>query len=110
MAKPKPRVKVPKTASKGEVVEIKTLISHKMESGQRKDRKTGELIPRKIINKFEAKFNGTDVFSVDIQPALSANPFLTFSVKVPESGEFEFIWTDDDGSTYETKKKIAVEG
>ncbi|MEO1282692.1 MAG: thiosulfate oxidation carrier complex protein SoxZ [Pseudomonadota bacterium] len=110
MAKPKPRVKVPKKATKGEIVEIKTLISHKMESGQRKDRKTGELIPRKIINKFQAKFNGADVFNVNIEPALSANPFLTFSVKVPESGEFEFIWTDDDGSTYSTKKKIAVEG
>lgn len=110
MAKPRPRVKVPKKASKDEIVEIKTLISHKMESGQRKDRKTGELIPRKIINKFEAKFNGTEVFSVNMEPAISANPFLTFSVKVPESGEFEFIWTDDDGSTYSTKKKIAVEG
>lgn len=110
MAKPKPRVKVPRKASKDEVIEIKTLISHKMESGQRKDRKTGKLIPRKIINKFQAKFNGTDVFAVDMQPAISANPFLTFNAKVPESGEFEFIWTDDDGSVYSTKKKIKVEG
>lgn len=110
MATPKPRVKVPSKASKDEVIEIKTLINHDMESGQRKDRKTGELIPRKIINKFEAKFNGTEVFSVDMLPAISANPFLTFSVKVPESGEFEFVWTDDDGSTYSDKKKIKVEG
>ena len=105
----KPRVKVPSKASKGEVITIKTLISHKMESGQRKDRKTGEKIPRNIINKFTAKFNGKEVFSVDIEPAVSANPYLQFSVKVPESGEFEFIWVDDDNKTYSTKKKITVE-
>lgn len=104
----RPRVKVPKSASKDEVITIKTLISHKMESGQRKDRKTGKIIPRKIINKFTAKFNGTEVFGVDIEPAVSANPFLQFNVKVPESGEFEFIWVDDDGSVYAKKKKIKV--
>ncbi len=104
----KPRVKVPRTAEKDEVITIKTLISHKMESGQRKDRKTGEKIPRKIINKFTAKFNGAPVFSVDIEPAVSANPYLQFNVKVPESGEFEFIWVDDDGKTYATKKSIKV--
>lgn len=105
----RPRVKVPRKASKGEVITIKTLISHKMESGQRKDRKTGEKIPRNIINKFTAKFNGKEVFSVDIEPAVSANPYLQFSVKVPESGEFEFIWVDDDNKSYSTKKKIKVE-
>lgn len=104
----KPRVKVPRTAEKDEVITIKTLISHKMESGQRKDRKTGEKIPRKIINKFTATFNGTKVFSVDIEPAVSANPFLQFTARVPESGEFEFTWLDDDGKTYSTKKSIKV--
>ena len=71
MAKPKPRVRVPKSADKGEVIEIKTLISHPMESGQRKDRKTGELIPRKIINKFVCTYNGEEVFSVDLHPAVT---------------------------------------
>lgn len=106
----KPRVKVPKTASKDEIITIKTLIGHKMETGQRKDRKTGEVIPRKIINKFFAKFNGKEVFSVDIEPAVSANPYLQFKVKVPESGEFEFTWIDDDGTTYSAKEEIKVEG
>lgn len=104
----KPRVKVPSSASKGEVITIKTLIGHKMESGQRKDRKTGELIPRMIINKFTAKFNGTVVFSADILPAVSANPFLEFRVKMTESGEFEFTWVDDDGKSFTAKKKITV--
>jgi len=106
----KPRVKVPRTASKDEVITIKTLISHKMESGQRKDRKTGKKIPRKIINKFTVTFNGVQVFATEIQPGVSANPFLQFNIKVPESGEFEFIWVDDDGSIYKTKKSIKVTG
>ena len=108
MAKPKPRVRVPKSADKGEVVEIKTLISHPMESGQRKDRKTGELIPRKIINKFVCTYNGNEVFSADLEPAISANPYMSFFVKVEDSGEFEFTWTDDDGSTYSKKSEITV--
>lgn len=107
MAKSKPRVKVPKKAGKGEVITIKTLISHKMESGLRKD-KNGELIPRQIINHFTAKFNGATVFEVEIHPAISANPYLQFNMRVEEPGEFEFIWVDDDGSTYTKKQALSV--
>nr|AFI78719.1 sulfur/thiosulfate oxidation protein SoxZ [uncultured bacterium ws406H10] len=103
----KPRVKVPKKAKAGDIITIKTLISHKMESGQRKDKK-GEKIPRKIINRFTATFNGTEVFSADIDPAVSANPYLEFRAKVNESGTFKFLWVDDDGSEYTTEKKITV--
>ncbi|MEM9630411.1 MAG: thiosulfate oxidation carrier complex protein SoxZ [Pseudomonadota bacterium] len=108
MASAKPRVKVPKKASQGEVITIKTLISHPMESGQRKDKKTGELIPRRIINKFTCEFDGQTVFSCDLDPAVSANPYLQFSAKVDQSGTFKFTWLDDDGSVYETEKKIKV--
>lgn len=104
----KPRIKVPKSAAAGDVVTIKTLISHKMESGQRKDKKTGEPIPRMIINKFSCDFNGSPVFSCDIDPAISANPFLEFSARVTESGKFNFSWTDDDGTVIEASREITV--
>ena len=107
MAKSKPRVKAPKTADKGEIITIKTLISHKMESGQRKD-KQGNLIPRQIIHHFTAKFNGEPVFEVDIEPAISANPYLQFKMRADEAGEFEFIWEDDDGSVYSKKQKLTI--
>lgn len=107
MATPKPRVKVPKTAKAGETIVIKTLISHEMESGQRKD-KDGKVIPRKIINKFTCEFNGQPVFSCDIDPAISANPYFEFSAKVTESGTFKFSWVDDDGSTYTDEQTIEV--
>ena len=108
MAKPKPRVKVPKTASAGEVITIKTLISHKVESGQRKD-KDGNVIPRQIINKFTCEFNGQLVFGCDIDPAISANPYFEFTAKVNESGTFKFTWVDDNGEVYTTEKPIKVQ-
>ena len=107
MAESKPRVKVPKTASAGEVITIKSLISHEMESGQRKD-KEGKPIPRQIINKFTCEFNGQPVFSCDLDPAISANPYFEFTAKVNESGKFKFAWTDDNGSVYETENEITV--
>ena len=103
----KPRVKVPKKATAGETVTIKTLISHKMESGQRKD-KDGNVIPRSIINRFVADFNGQNVIDVTLEPAISTNPYFEFEATIPESGEFKFTWYDDDGSVYETSKKIEV--
>jgi sulfur-oxidizing protein SoxZ len=107
MAAVKPRVKVPKSADAGEVVTIKTLISHPMESGQRKA-KDGSPIPRQIINKFSVTFNGEPVFSADLEPAVSANPYFQFDLKVPESGTVAFEWVDDDGSVYTDEKEITV--
>ena len=103
----KPRVKVPKTAAAGDEITIKTLISHKMESGQRKD-DDGNIIPRSIINRFTCDFNGENVVDVTLEPAISTNPYLEFEALVPEAGEFKFTWYDDDGSIYEESKKIAI--
>ena len=107
MAKIKPKVKLPKKAAAGESITIKTLIKHPMESGQRKDKK-GEIIPRKIINKFVATFNGELVMEMMIEPAVSANPYIEFDAVVQESGTFNFAWTDDDGSVYEKSSDIEV--
>ncbi|QDC08497.1 thiosulfate oxidation carrier complex protein SoxZ [Oceanicola sp. D3] len=103
----KPRVKVPKSASAGEAITIKTLISHPMESGQRKDG-DGNVIPRSIINQFTCTFNGETVIDVKMEPAISTNPYFEFEATVPESGTFEFTWQDDDGSTYTESKEITV--
>lgn len=105
--KPTPRVRMPSTAKAGEAIEVKTLISHEMETGQRKD-SSGNTIPRKIIKEFKATFNGKEILRVDWHPAISANPYQSFWVKVPESGTFVFTWTDDDGSTYSAEQKVTV--
>lgn len=103
----KPRVKVPKTASAGDTIIIKTLISHKMESGQRKD-SDGNRIPQSIINTFTCDFNGQNVINVELHGAISTNPYFQFEATVPESGDFTFTWNDDDGSVYTETKSIAV--
>ncbi len=103
----KPKVRVPKTASAGEVITIKTLISHPMESGQRKDG-DGNLIPRSIINRFTCDFNDQNVIDVTMEPAISTNPYFEFQATVPESGAFAFTWYDDDGSVYTESKDIEV--
>ncbi|SEH68741.1 thiosulfate oxidation carrier complex protein SoxZ [Paracoccus alkenifer] len=103
----KPRVKVPKSASAGEVVTIKALISHKMESGQRKDA-DGNLIPRSIINRFTCDLNGQNVVDVTIDPAVSTNPYFEFDATVDAAGEFKFTWYDDDGDVYEDTQSIEI--
>lgn len=107
MTKPTPRVRMPSTAKAGEVIEVKTLISHEMESGQRKD-SAGKPIPRKIIKQFIATFNGKEIFRADWHPAISANPYQSFFVRVPETGTFVFQWVDDDGSVYKSEHKVTV--
>ncbi len=102
-----PRVRVPAEAKAGEIIEIKTLISHDMESGQRKD-SSGAPIPRKIIKEFVATFNGKEVFRADWFPSISANPYQSFFFKAAQSGSFEFTWKDDDGSEYKSTSALKV--
>jgi sulfur-oxidizing protein SoxZ len=103
----KPRIKVPKEAKKGEVVEIKTLLAHPMESGLRKD-DAGALVPRKIINRFTCEFNGALAFACDLEPAIAANPYFQFTIRVEQSGTFRFTWIDDDGTAITADESITV--
>ena len=102
----KPRIRVPRTAKVGDIVEIKSMLSHKMESGRRKNKKTGGLIPRKIINSLVVKFNGKEFFKATLHPSVSANPYFAFNFKVTGSGDMEFTWTEDGGKTFTAKKSI----
>jgi len=102
---PTPRIKVPDTIRFGETIEIKALISHDMESGQRRN-KDGELIPRRIINTFTCSFNSTPFFIATFGPGISANPFLSFYFRATESGVLNFKWVDDDGSEYTARHEI----
>ena len=107
MSSIKPRVKVPKEVSIDEIIEIKTLIRHPMHSGRMKDN-NGQIIPRQIINSFSAKFNGKEIFQMDLEPSISTNPFIVFQYKVKESGTFDFEWIDDNGEKYYISKEMTV--
>jgi sulfur-oxidizing protein SoxZ len=107
MAAPAIRVRFPQEAKAGEIIEIKTMISHEMETGLRKEA-SGAAIPRKIINKFIAKFNGKEFLSADWTMAVAANPFQSFFFRARESGTLEFIWRDDDGTEYKSVHELKV--
>jgi len=103
----RPRIKLPPSAKPGEIIEIKTLVNHIMETGQRRDKEGGP-IPRKIINAFRATFDGQEVFSATLYPGTSANPYLVFSMKVPGPGELELTWIEDGGAVATERVKLNV--
>ena len=107
MFTPTPRVQVPSAAAKGEVFPVKTLISHQMETGLRRDDQ-GNVIPRKIINKFTCRYNDVVVFSVDLHEAVAANPFIEFYLRATESGRLAFVWEEDGGGTYALEHHFTV--
>ena len=101
-------VTVPARAKRGEIVEIKTLISHVMETGFRPD-STGKPVTRDIITEFICKYNGEEIFRAELFPAIAANPFLTFFTVAGESGTLSFEWTGDNGFTAAESVNITVE-
>jgi sulfur-oxidizing protein SoxZ len=108
MADVKPRIKLDKKqAKKGDLVEVKALVSHVMETGQRKDA-AGNTIPRKILNRFVCTVAGKEVFSADFEPAISANPYIQFKFRAQESGPVVLTWIDDDGSNIVGQDSITV--
>lgn len=101
-------ISVPPRAKKGEVIQIKALMQHVMETGFRPN-SMGVLIPRDIISAFTCTYNGVEVFRCEMFPAIAANPFLTFHTVATESGTLEFTWTGDNGFTARESAKIQVE-
>ncbi len=104
----KPRVRIPGKLKPGEVFEVKTLVTHDMESGQRTDKASGKKLPRDIINKLRAVYNGKEVLVADWHPALSANPYTSFFLRAEKSGELVLTWTDDKGESYAKTVKVNV--
>ena len=88
-------VNLPAQAKRGEIIEIRTLAGHDMETGFRHTQ-LAELIPRDIITRFECSYNGVEVFRADLYPAMAANPLITFSTVAVDSGTLEFRWTGDN--------------
>jgi sulfur-oxidizing protein SoxZ len=101
-------INVPAKARRGQIIAIKTLISHTMETGFRYTT-TGERRPRNIIHTFVATYNGEEIFRAEFHPAMSANPFLTFHTVATESGTIAFRWTGDNGFSAIEQAKITVE-
>lgn len=101
-------INVPTKAKRGEVIAIKTLISHVMETGFRHT-SIGARVPRNIIDTFACSYNGEEVFRATLHPAIAANPFITFHTVATESGTLTFQWTGDGGFSQTETASIVVE-
>jgi sulfur-oxidizing protein SoxZ len=101
-------INVPPKAKRGDVIQIKTLISHIMETGFRHDN-LGKAVPRDIITSFTCTYNGETVFEAALHQSIAANPFVAFHTVATESGTLVFKWTGDNGFAQEASAKIAVE-
>ena len=101
-------INVPRKARRGDIIEIKTLMSHVMEPGYRRTA-AGDLLPRDIITSFACRYNGEEIFRADFFPAIAANPFLSFFTVAKESGKFEFEWVGDNGFSESASSSITVE-
>lgn len=102
-----PRIRMPERARAGEIIEIRTLISHVMESGQRRG-EDGAPVPRDILRRFTARFEGREVFVAELHPAVSANPYIAFPFRAERSGRFEFTWTSDAGEERKATAELRV--
>lgn len=100
-------LRVPATARRGEVVEIRTLIQHPMETGFRPDA-NGKLLPRDIVTRFTCLYNSRPAFEADLHQAIAANPYLTFTIKAEESGILAFTWAGDNGFLHTETRAIRV--
>ena len=101
-------INVPERAKRGEIIEIKTLISHPMETGFRRTQ-LGAVIPRDIIRLFVCTYNGTEVFRAELHPTIAANPFIVFSTVATESGTLTLRWIGDNGFSVTESAAITVE-
>mgnify|MGYP001576622410 CR=1 FL=1 len=100
-------INVPARARRGEIIEIKALVAHAMETGFRRTQ-TGELIPRDIIRRFVCTYNGTEIFRAEFHPAIAANPFIAYTTLATESGTIAFQWTGDNGFSVSESAAISV--
>jgi sulfur-oxidizing protein SoxZ len=102
-------VHMPATARRGEVIEIRALIGHPMETGYRPGA-DGVVLARDIIRRFTCKYNGEQVFAADLHPAISANPYIAFHTIATESGKLEFSWEGDNGFAHTETMPVTVSG
>lgn len=100
-------VAMPEAARKGEIVDIKARIRHRMETGYRVD-SMGQPIPRHIVKRFTVTYAGEEVFGMDLTQGVAANPFIAFSTVATQTGELVFAWEDDRGEVVTVRKRLTV--
>ena len=99
---------MPPHAQRGEVIEIKAMVEHVMETGFRHT-ELGIRVPRNIIRSFSCLYNGEKVFAADFHPAMVSNPVVQFFVRAQVSGILDFQWLGDQGFAVNAQKQLSVD-
>ena len=100
-------ITMPAKAKKGEIIEIRAIVQHDMETGFRYT-ETGKAVPRDIIRTFTCTYNSVEVFKADLYPGIGANPLIIFTTLATESGTLQFEWQGDDGYRAVNQSQITV--
>jgi sulfur-oxidizing protein SoxZ len=103
------RVQVPREAKRGEVIEVRIAVQHRMETGFRFDN-FGKPIPKNVVNRLVCRYNGVEVFRAEMGSGIAANPYLEFCTIAEASGELTFEWVDDAGARGSASAPITVHG
>jgi sulfur-oxidizing protein SoxZ len=91
----------------GDTTTVKALITHAMETGMRKNKKTGEKIPAHFIQEVVCKLNGNTVMTAEWGPAVSKNPYLSFKLSGAKPGDtIDLSWVDNMGKKDATSTKV----
>ena len=101
-------IRVPQRARAGELVEVSAMIAHPMETGFRTDA-DGRRVPRNIVRTFSCHYDGEEVFSAEFHPAITANPYVAFTLRATRSGPIRFRWEDDRGDVTLATASLTVE-
>ena len=108
MSTPTPRIRLSaREVAPGEIIDIRTMVSHPMETGNRID-PDGRAIPRNIIHDLHAEFDGQTVFRAALETSVSANPYLQFKFAPSRSGTLTLTWRGDDGFEVAAEEPITV--
>jgi sulfur-oxidizing protein SoxZ len=101
------RIQVPSAAKRGELIRVRLLIQHAMETGYRLGG-DGRKVPKNVIRSLVCRYDGVEVFRAELSPGIAANPYLQFPMIAGESGELEFTWLDDAGERGVARQALAV--
>lgn len=100
-------LRVPAKAAPGEIISVRTLIQHKMETGFRYTT-TGERVPRDIVTRLVATWDGEEIYACELSPAVAANPFVAFTTRAEKTGTLRITWVGDNGFSYSEEARITV--
>lgn len=101
------RIQLPKEAKRGELVEVRIVIQHPMETGFRRD-PAGRRVPRNAIHSLACRYNGAEVFRATLSTGIAANPYLRFFLRAADTGDLDFWWLDDDEKEGSARARLVV--